>query len=233
MDRKFCNYIIFSLLILVSWLPVDLKAQAVDYSNIKVEDLSNEQVLQMMTRAEEQGLSQSEMYEELIAQGMASGEVSKLRIRVNRLRRAEIGDQKLSVLVDPTEEGRSVGNTIGLIETSVEEVQDDGKPKIFGSSLFRNGNIRFEPSLNMPTPVNYIVGPSDQLNIDITGDNEASYKPVVSPEGTIKVEYVGIVDVSGLTIDAVRSKLRNTFSTIYPGLRSGRTRLDVNLGNIR
>src|SRR5690606_8205851 len=44
---------------------------------------------------------------------------------------------------------------------------------------------------------------------------------------------VGIVDVSGLTIDAVRSKLRNTFSTIYPGLRSGRTRLDVNLGNIR
>src|SRR5690606_6201430 len=181
MDRKFWNYLVFSLLILVSWLPGDLKAQAVDYTKLKVEELSNEQILQMMTRAEEQGLSQSGMFEELIAQGMPAGEVSKLRVRVNRLRKAEIGDQNLSVLVDPTEEGRSVGNTSGLVETSVGEMQSDGKPQIYGASLFRNGNIRFEPNLNMPTPMNYIVGSGDQLNIDVTGDNEVSYKLAVSP----------------------------------------------------
>lgn len=233
MERKNWICIAFLMLVFVCYLPVGLYAQAVDYSKIKVESLSDDQVLQMMARAGEQGMSASEMYSALAAEGMSSNEITKLQARVYRLTKTEVGDKNLSVLVDPTEEGRRAGNTSDLVETSVGEVQDDGRPKVFGADLFRNGNIRFEPSLNMPTPVNYVVGPGDQLNLDITGDNEASYKPIVSPEGTIRVEYIGMIDVAGLTIEDLRSKLRNTFSTVYPGLRSGRTRLDVNLGNIR
>lgn len=207
--------------------------QEVDYSKVKVDDLSNEQVIQLMTRSESQGLSRQELYNTLSLQGMPQPEIVKLQNRINQIRRQDVGNQNLSVLVDPTEEGRSTGESNDILNTRVGEVQDDGRPKVFGSDLFRNGNIKFEPSMNMPTPSNYIIGSGDQLLLDITGDNEASYKLQVSPEGTIRVEYIGIIEVAGLTIEAARSKLTGRFSTTYPALRSGRTKLDLNLGNIR
>lgn len=208
-------------------------AQAVDYSKIKVEQLSNDQILQMMTRAQSQGMSDADLYNSLQQQGMAPVEVDKLKVRVYKLKSKDIGDKNLTALVDPGEQGRNIGNNNELLDTPGTHVEDDGKPKIFGSSLFRNGNIKFEPNLNMATPANYSIGVGDQLLLDITGDNEVSYKLMVSPEGTIKVDYVGIIHVSGLSIEAAKSKLSNRLSSTYPALRNGGTSLDLTLGNIR
>lgn len=212
---------------------LNVHAQVTDYSQIKVESLSNEELMRLLTRAESQGLSDDELYKTLEAQGMSAGEIAKLKGRVTKLKTKEIGSQNLSVLVDPTEEGRRIGQGNDLLGSAGAEMQDDGKPKVFGSSLFLNNDIKFEPNLNMPTPIGYIIGPGDQLNLDITGDNEASYKATVNPEGYINVEYVGVIEVGGLSIEALRSKLKERFASVYSGLRSGRTRLDVNLGNIR
>src|SRR5690606_27174567 len=106
-------------------------------------------------------------------------------------------------------------------------------PKIFGAELFKNSNITFEPNLRMATPKSYVIGPDDELLIDLSGDNEASYTLKVSPDGIIRLEYVGNVAVGGLTIEQAISKIRSNMSGTYPGLRSGRTSLAVNLGNIR
>lgn len=208
-------------------------AQVVDYSKIKVEHLSSEQILQIMTRAQSQGLSDVELYSTLQQQGMPQAELVKLKARISKLKAKDVGDQNLSVLVDPGEQGRSMEQTSELLDTSVGVVQDDGKPKIFGSTLFNHGNIKFEPNMNMATPANYSIGTGDQLLLDITGDNEVSYKLLVSPEGTIKVDYVGIIPVAGLSIEAAKSKLSNRLSSTYPALRTGGTQLDLNLGNIR
>lgn len=208
--------------------------QAVDYGKVKVEALSNTQVLQLMTRAEEEGLSQEEMFTNLLNQGMPENEVAKLRTRVARIRRDQKGKEKLSLMVDPSEEGRKADNSGDLLNTSPGEIiENEDTPPIFGSSLFRNGNIRFEPNLNMATPDNYIIGTGDQLLIDLTGDNEASYQLSVSPEGTIRVEYAGLISVRGLTIQAARAKLRSQLSQTYASIRTGRTQVNVNLGNIR
>jgi len=212
-------------------IPLGVIAQSVDYS--RAESLSDDQLLQLMARAESQGHSQDEMFALLRTRGMPAGEIAKLQTRANRLRERKVGHQNRPLLVDTTTWGRSVAFADDLVDTLANEMQEEESPKIFGSSLFRNGNIRFEPNLNMPTPANYIVGPGDQLNLDITGDSEAIYKLAVSVEGTIRVDYIGMVDVGGLSIEAVRSKLKHALAEIYPGLRTGRTRLDINLGNIR
>ncbi len=85
----------------------------------------------------------------------------------------------------------------------------------------------------MATPSSYIIGPDDEILLDITGDNEASYKLPVSPDGTIKVEYVGQINVAGLSIAAAKSKIEQRLSGTYPAIRSGRTQVSVNIGNIR
>jgi len=223
----------FAWLAAMLFLALGLAAQSVDHN--KTESLSDDQLLQLVARAESQGHSQDDMFAMLRARGMTAGEIAKLQTRVGRLQEQKASGQTPPVLVDTAAWGRSVfvyaGDTLDIALGEMQE-KDEG-PKIFGSDLFRNGNIRFEPNLNMPTPANYIVGPGDQLNLDITGDNEALYNPIVSAEGTIRVAYVGMIHVGGLSIEAVRSKLRNAFVEIYPGLRTGRTRMDVNLGNIR
>jgi protein involved in polysaccharide export with SLBB domain len=71
------------------------------------------------------------------------------------------------------------------------------------------------------------------LLIDIYGNSEASYNLKVSPEGNINVEYVGIIPVAGLTIEAATSRIRSRLSTVYSGLRNGSTNLNIAVGNIR
>ncbi|WP_432713605.1 SLBB domain-containing protein, partial [Pedobacter sp.] len=100
-------------------------------------------------------------------------------------------------------------------------------------ALFKNSNITFEPNLRMATPKSYVIGPDDELLIDLSGDNEASYKLKVSPEGIIRIQYVGNISVGGLTIEQATSKIRSNLSGTYPSLRSGRTQVAINLGNIR
>src|SRR5690606_25937267 len=82
-------------------------------------------------------------------------------------------------------------------------------------------------------PSSYIIGPDDEILLDITGDNEASYKLPVSPDGMIKVEYVGQINVAGLSIAAAKSKIEQRLSGTYPAIRSGRTQVSVTIGNIR
>lgn len=106
-------------------------------------------------------------------------------------------------------------------------------PKIFGAELFKNNDIKFEPNLRMATPKGYIIGPDDQLLIDLTGDNEANYKLQVNAEGTIRLQYVGLVAVGGLSIEQATAKIKAAMAKTYPGLKNGRTNVALNLGNIR
>ncbi|MCH5686515.1 polysaccharide biosynthesis/export family protein [Niabella sp. W65] len=138
-------------------------------------------------------------------------------------------DTEIAVEGGQTNTGRSSAQTSKTANT------DPGKPKsrVYGSDLFGSGSLTFEPNMRMATPKNYIIGPDDELLIDITGDNEASYKPRVSPEGTISIEYIGRISVAGLTIEQATNKIRSAMSGTYPAMRSGRTQVAVNLGNIR
>ncbi|WP_346316637.1 SLBB domain-containing protein [Chitinophaga sp. YIM B06452] len=107
------------------------------------------------------------------------------------------------------------------------------RAKIFGSELFRNKNLTFEPNLRMATPPNYKLAPGDELVIDVYGYSEVQHKPTVSPEGQIRIPYLGPVYVSGLTIEEARIRITKQLSTIYSGIRSGNTFVQVSLGNIR
>ncbi|TDQ09903.1 SLBB domain-containing protein [Pedobacter metabolipauper] len=115
----------------------------------------------------------------------------------------------------------------------IERIFEGIKPKIFGEDLFKKENMTFEPNFRMATPKSYVIGPDDELLIDLTGDNEGEYKAKVSPDGNIRVEYVGLIAVSGLTIENATAKIKNIMSRTYPGLKNGRNDLSVTLGNIR
>lgn len=221
--------IIFSFLILF-FISVTVNAQA-DYKNMKVDQLSDAQIREMMKKMGDMGYSDAQLEQAAAARGMDATEIKKLKDRVAEIRQqnTEKPEAEIASQDGETNSGRSANITTG------QAAAGPGKPKsrIFGSDRFGTGSLTFEPNMRMATPKNYVIGPDDELLIDLTGDNEASYKPRVSPEGLISVEYVGRIAVAGLTIEQASNKIRSAMQGTYPALRSGRTQLAVNLGNIR
>ncbi len=114
------------------------------------------------------------------------------------------------------------------------------RKKIFGFSIFNNKAGVFETNLKIATPQNYIVGPDDEIIVDINGYSEEHYNLTVSPDGYVKINKIGNVYVAGLTLEEVRARLIKKFSTIFVGLkRAGSSNSTTNLyasislGNIR
>ncbi|WP_238805658.1 polysaccharide biosynthesis/export family protein [Emticicia aquatica] len=110
--------------------------------------------------------------------------------------------------------------------------------RIFGYNLFNTVKFDPTPAINIATPSNYVLGPNDQLIIDIYGYAQAMYKPIVSPDGYITIERVGLIYVAGSTIEQAKEKIKNRLSKIYVGLNpfSGfpaNTFCNISLGNIR
>jgi len=130
-------------------------------------------------------------------------------------------------------------NTDDIVEENTEKARLDKLqkkvllPEVFGARLFSSQNLTFEPKLNIPTPPRYILGTYDELIIDIAGLYEANYRVKVSPEGFVRVPTIGLVKVSGQTMEAASGNIRNRLSKIYTGVSTGETQITVALGNIR
>ncbi len=215
-----------------------------NFSNIRVDELSDDQIRQFIAQVEASGLSEAQLEQVAAARGMNSTEIQKLRQRVDQIRKKDqnSGNQKqLGTFKQSSERsGRTYNNTQDSVDVRPGDslsVADNAltllKSKIFGADLFRNTRLTFEPNLRMATPQNYVIGPDDELLIDIYGYSEASYKLTVSPEGNINVPYVGVIPVAGMTIEQATSRIKSRLSSIYSGLRSGNTSVSIAIGNIR
>lgn len=202
---------------------------------VRVDELTDAQVQSFITRMKSTGMSQQQLEQIASARGMPSSEISKLRRRISAL--------------SPELEGSSVarGRNEFFEDRELDNLNDQllfldtansKRLKIFGIELFDNSKLTFEPSLNLPTPKDYIVGPSDELVIDIWGSSEQTYQIEVSPEGFIFIPNLGPINVSGFTINDLSKRIINRLTKIYAGLiaRNGRpanTYAQVTLGNLR
>ena len=109
------------------------------------------------------------------------------------------------------------------------------EPAVFGASLFGNASLTFEPNLRIPTPRNYIIGPDDELIVDIYGNAQQTYRAKVSPEGSIRLENLSPIYVNGLTIEQAQQRIVGRLRTLYQGLNSagGGINAQVTLGSVR
>jgi protein involved in polysaccharide export with SLBB domain len=110
--------------------------------------------------------------------------------------------------------------------------------RIFGNNYFNTVKFDPSPAINIATPSNYVLGPNDQLIIDIYGYSQANYKPAVSPDGYITLERVGLIYVAGSTIEQAKERIINRLAKVYIGLRpfsgyEANTFCNISLGAIR
>lgn len=125
-------------------------------------------------------------------------------------------------------------------EDSIKKTKLAFQNKIFGFSIFNRKAGVFETNLKIATPKNYVLGPDDELIVDINGYSEEHYNLTVNADGYVKISKIGNVYVAGLTIEEAQNRLIYKLSSIYIGLRKFKGHTDINglyasisLGNIR
>lgn len=144
----------------------------------------------------------------------------------------EYQDNRKSV-VDKTAKLPSAQITKKQFQQIVKLIEEEDRKKVFGSYIFSKENLTFEPKLNIPTPVNYVLGQGDEVLVDISGLYDVNFKLKVTPEGIIRIPNVGQVKVAGKSMDEATKVIRNEVSKQYQGIGTGETKLTVSLGNIR
>ena len=69
--------------------------------------------------------------------------------------------------------------------------------------------------MNIATPQNYVLGPGDQLIIDIYGASQESNSLTVSPDGDVTVPDFGPIHVSGLSVASAQKRIRSKLGGYY------------------
>jgi len=190
--------------------------------------MSDEDVEKIRQQMQANGISVDQAEQLALAKGMSPAEWAKLQTRLTKSSNTATGTKTGS---DPT----TIPSTIRQTQKADYQVyQKQPSSNVFGASFFDTPSLSFEPNLRVATPVNYILGPDDELAINVSGYQETNIKTTVQPEGTIFIPQVGPISITGLTVEEATARIRDKMSqTAYPSIKSGQSKLIISLSKIR
>lgn len=183
------------------------------------------------------GKGEKQIGQELLARGVSVEQLERIK---NQYENSNSGET-ISADVQSTSSAAIRRNAVaedsfvnfGGVADAVPAPTEEGKLErsrsIFGHDIFRSRNLSFEPNMNVPTPENYILGPGDEVVVDVWGDNEANFRQTISPDGRIIISQIGPVNLTGLSITKANDLIKKKFSQKY----SGRTNINLTLGTIK
>ena len=235
--------IIFSFIAIVSISLVtpqlSLYAQSLastDLATIKVESLSDEEILNYIQQAQSSGYTEAQLEAFARQRGMPASEIAKLRRRIASVRQgASVQGGKVQS-ASGQRVARSESEIFGKLSNSGSSNQlTEEQRKIYGYDLFQSKTLNFSPNLNIPTPEDYVLGPGDEIKIDLWGATQASAAYVVSTEGTIRPEKLSPIYVNGMTMKEFKEMVDERWAEIYSGLKGVNPTIfyQVSLGDIR
>lgn len=238
--------IIFSVFLLALFLGYTSQVQGQSMAdlqnlqNINIDNLTPEQMSQLVQRLEASGMSEEQLIEMAKLKGMSEVDIAKLRGKILEAQTANAMSPVTPgsrMRIDPVDQAVVDQLMLPFEQMAQKEMEDslrifDNGLEVFGLKLFREANLTFEPNLNLPTPANYTLGPGDELYIDIWGASEQTYQILVSPEGSVRIPSIGPVYVNGLKVETAKSKIISRLKKIYSTIGSS-SYADVTLGQIR
>ena len=137
--------------------------------------------------------------------------------RLGRFEVPELGSIALAGLTEMQAEQRlSVAPQlkefrVDIVRLPLERLGEEAL-KPFGYDLFAGIPTTFAPATDVPVPAEYVVGPGDQIRVQLYGDVNESYVLTVGRDGRIDFPELGPVEVAGQTFTQVRQDLEGRVS---------------------
>lgn len=183
---------------------------------------TDQRVLEYITQASQEGKSQQEIAKQLAVWGVTAEQLRRVRAKY-QTGDQELGSQKQVATSDQAgnaalREANGELNAVSDAATSTIEgvlniEPDDQQPttteaqkdEVFGRNIFNNSRLTFEPNMNITAPQDYILGPGDEVVVDIFGATQVTLRQFVNAEGVIVIDQYGPLNVGGFKLaDAER-----------------------------
>ncbi|HIZ86992.1 MAG TPA: SLBB domain-containing protein [Candidatus Coprenecus pullistercoris] len=173
--------------------------------------------------AQSYGYSETEI-QQLLAEQMGGGNVSRKTV-----------SESPSVDRNTVETPEPAVETAPPVADTIEAEKAEVIPEVFGRSFFHAPELNFIPNYNIPTPSGYKLAPGDQVIIDLWGASSLHIEGTVSPEGSITIDDVGPVMITGCTVEEAQAVLKSRLESVYSGLAGNEpnTYIRLSLGQIR
>ena len=219
--------------ILLCFLGVILTAQSQNPASVDVNNLSDQQIQQIVNEVNSRGLTIDQAAQMAQMQGATPQQVDQLKRRIQELNFA-----KGKSIAKPTTPAGQTGNTTITGESFSEKAPVNASPqvkRIFGFQLFNSDNLTFEPPVNIPTPQNYVLGIGDELQVSIWGASQQLYQLRVETSGAINIPDIGPVYVAGMEFSQAKELVKKRLISIYQGMAGSNpsTYAEVSISNLR
>ena len=189
------------------------------------QSMSDAQLIQIAVQERKAGTPESDIAVKLLQRGATMDQIKRLRSQYSsQLNKQGMGGTADNAITS-AEQRMRVNNEVNdndldthegtLAPTYAPESLAPTGKRVFGRDIFNNKSLTFEPVMNIATPQNYVLGPGDQLIIDVYGDTQKSEQLTVSPDGDVTVPDYGPIHVAGLSVSAAQAKVSSHLGTYY------------------
>ena len=138
-------------------------------STVNIDDISDSEIKSYLLKASESGLTEQNLYRILEEKGLPAGEAAKLKQRISLLQNSNDNKTNEQSKDKPNKEKDKIDRSENKDVTLVPMQKNKGDLSIFGAELFTSNSLVFEPNLRIATPVGYIIGPDDELIVNVFG----------------------------------------------------------------
>jgi polysaccharide biosynthesis/export protein len=98
----------------------------------------------------------------------------------------------------------------------------------FGYELFRGAPVTFAPATDVPVPPDYMIGPGDQVRVQLFGRQNITHRLVVNRDGSLNFPQVGPINVTGMGFQEMRELLQQRVEEQLIGVAAS-----VTMGELR
>ena len=109
-----------------------------------------------------------------------------------------------------------------------KEIRESDEIDIFGLDLFSTSPTTFAPIDFSPAPLDYVLGPGDELLVKYFGNSNSEELIRVTREGNILLPQIGSRQISGLTFNEAQERIRSSVEASLIGVE-----VEVSLSKIR
>lgn len=100
--------------------------------------------------------------------------------------------------------------------------------KPFGYDLFAGVTSTFAPATDVPVPSEYVVGPGDNIEVQLVGNSKGRYSLVVGRNGRLNFPELGPIAVSGMRFEEMREMIEGRVRDQMIG-----TQASIGIGELR
>ena len=203
---------------------------------VAAQNMSDSQVLEYVKEGIRQGKEQKQLASELARKGVTKEQAMRVKQLYEQQNNVNASNATGTDVNESRLREEMKENTSDMLEDHPSTQDLARSNQVFGRNIFNTRNLTFEPSVNIATPLNYRLGPGDEVIIDIWGASQNTIRQQISPDGTINIQKIGPVNLNGLTISEANDYLKKTLNKIYNGLNNTNdptSDIRLTLGSIR